>query len=109
MKTLQTAMSDSRSRGAQDQLAACMRALFGGCPELIGLTFHEPGLWSDDAAASDRDSDVLVIEMGFSTPVSSRQYEDVFTRVTAKIHDLVAEEPEALDLLRGQTFTRTLH
>ncbi len=109
MKTIHTAMSDPRNRGAQDQLAACMRTLFGGCPELIGLTVHEPGLWSDDRGASDRDGEVLVIEMGFSTPVSSRQYEDVFTRVTAKIHDLVSEEPEVLDLLRGQTFTRTLH
>ncbi len=109
MKTLHTAMSDSQDRGAQDHLAACMRALFGGCPELIGITFHMPGLWSGDAGASDQDSDVLVIEMGFSTPVSSRRYEDVFTRVTAKIHDLVSEEPEVLDLLRGQTFTRTLH
>ena len=109
MKTLHTAMSDPQSRGARDQLAACMQALFGGCPELIGITFHEPGLWPDDAGASDRDGKVLVIEMGFSTPVSSGQYEDVFTRVTAKIHDLVSEEPEVLDLLRGQTFTRTLH
>lgn len=109
MKTFHTAMPDPRNRGAQDQLAACMRALFGGCPELIGITFHQPGPCPGDAGASDQDSDVLVIEMGFSTPVSSGQYEDVFTRVTAKIHDLVSEEPEVLDLLRGQTFTRTLH
>ena len=109
MKAIHTAMSDTQNRGAQDQLTACMQALFGGCPELIGLTFHEPGLWSGDAGAPDRDSEILVIEMGFSTPVSSGEYEDVFTQITTKIHDLVSEEPEVLDLLRGQTFIRTLH
>ncbi len=30
MKTIHTAMSDPRNRGAQDQLAAGMRTLFGG-------------------------------------------------------------------------------
>jgi len=109
MKTFHTAVSDPQQRGAQDHLAACMRTLFGGCAELIGLTFHEQGPLAGDAGAPDQDGDVLVIEMGFSTPVSSRRFEDVFTRVTTKIHDLVSEEPDVLDLLRGQTFTRTLH
>ncbi len=109
MKTLAKAIPDPRNRAARDQLSACVRALFGGCPELIGLTFHEPDRTQGDAGAPDRDSGVLVIEMGFSTPVSSREFDDVFTRVTTKIHDLVSEEPEVLDLLRGQTFARTLH
>jgi len=109
MKNSHTAMSEPNDRGAHDQLAACLRSLFGGCPELIGITFHEPDRLAGDAGAPDQDDDVLVIEMGFSTPVSSGRYEDVFTRVTTRIHDLVTEEPDVLDLLRGQTFARTLH
>ncbi len=66
------------------------KALPGNCP--IGLG-----------------DELFVTELGFSTPVSEMEYDEAYKLIADAVADIVSERPEALELLRGRTFARTLH
>jgi hypothetical protein len=41
--------------------------------------------------------------------VSDTEYDEAYRQIADAVADIVSERPEALDLLRGRTFARTLH
>ncbi len=53
--------------------------------------------------------DLFVTDLGFSAPVTDMEYDEAYRLITDAVSDIVSERPEALDLLRGRTFARTLH
>lgn len=109
MRKPHTGKPDPRRCSVEANLDACVRSLFGRCPDLIGFSLHDPAEASGDFDPSVRASGELIIEMGFSTVVSGGDREEVFDLISTELCDLLAEQPEALDLMRGRTFARTLH
>jgi len=109
MKTLQTVNRDPQLSRVEAELSARIKAVFGCCPELAGFSLQDrSGL--PDAVGPLHPRDLLFLtELGFSTPVSAGEYDEVCNVIADTVADLVLERPEALELLRGRTFARTLH
>jgi hypothetical protein len=115
MKVIQTAMLDAHLHRVEAEVAMQIRTLFGRCPELAGFAVQDldadrflVGL-SHDNDRSDEKPRLLVTDIGFSATVSREELEEVYTLIGTAISDVVSEQPEAFELLRGRTFARTLH
>jgi hypothetical protein len=78
-------------------------ALFTRCPTLCGFAVQE-----QPADARMPDADLYVTEVGIFPKLSADQYADVFDEITVTLANLVSEQPNACDVLRGRTFARTL-
>lgn len=90
-------------------------------PSRIASLFErEPALWGfsvrgsdqvpDNCPRCDDDHDPLYVgDVGISPLVDAEQYAAIFTEVVATVTELIAEEPQAAELLRGRTFARVLH
>lgn len=115
MKAIQTANVDADLHRVEAELAMRIRALFGRCPELAGFAVQDPaaiqdlvGL-SDDNDRSDENPSLFVTDVGFSATVTPEELEKIYTLIGTAISDVMSEQPEAFELLRGRTFARTLH
>lgn len=93
----------------EGDVEARLRAVFGRRPEL-----HRFVIQDRDGLADHIDRENLVGEL-FITQITlyprrgTRQYDEVYAEIARAITQLVAELPEALQLLRGKTFVRALH
>ena len=115
MKAIQTAMLDAHLHRVEAEVAMHIRTLFGRCPDLAGFAVQDRApvrdlvFWSHDNDRSDEQPRLFVTDIGFSATVSWEELEEVYTLIGTAISDVVSEQPEAFELLRGRTFARTLH
>ncbi|MBI4293159.1 MAG: hypothetical protein HY661_16925 [Betaproteobacteria bacterium] len=109
MKTLQTATSDQKLHQVAAEVETRIKALFGRCPELAGFAVQDLAGVSDEVNPSDDGRKLFVTDIGFSAMICQDDLEEAYNLIGTAISDVVAEEPEAFDLLRGRTFARTLH
>jgi hypothetical protein len=72
-------------------------SLFSRCPELCGFSVR---------AEND---ELFVSDVGISPRLSAQQYGEIFQDIARTLAELLEEEPDAGELLRGRTFARTLH
>ena len=63
----------------------------------------------DNCPRNDDGEDLCVGDVGVSPAVSAAQYAEIFEAVVAALAEVVSEQPDAADELRGRTFARTLH
>jgi hypothetical protein len=88
-------------------------ALFLRCPTLCGFSVQDrtqvveqrPEQMNESQIP---DADLYVTEIGMFPKLGSDQYADVFDEITITLSNLVSEQPNAYDVLRGRTFARTL-
>lgn len=92
-------------------VAAKINALFVRCPALCGFTVQDrAGLPEHLDPNRIPDADLFVTEIGiFPKLDSSEQYDEIYDEITAAISDLVYEQPQSYDYVRGRTFARALH
>jgi len=81
----------------QSQLEHQVESLFARCPELCGFSVR-----------SEND-ELFVSDVGIAPRLSPQQYGEIFQDIARTLADLLEDEPEAEELLRGRTFARTLH
>jgi hypothetical protein len=81
----------------QSQLEHQVESLFARCPELCGFSVR-----------SEND-ELFVSDVGIAPRLSAQQYGEIFQDIARTLADLLEDEPEAEELLRGRTFARTLH
>jgi hypothetical protein len=74
-----------------------LQSLFTRFPELAGFSVR------GDA------EELIVSDVGISPRRSAEQYGEIFQDIAATLSELLDEQPEAGELLRGRTFARTLH
>jgi len=91
------------------ELSARIWAVFGHFPGLSGFSLQDRTGLPDYIDASSLRDDLFVTELGFSAPVSEVEYDEAYRLISDAVADIVSERPEALELLRGRTFARTLH
>jgi len=81
----------------QSLLEHQVESLFARCPELCGFSVR-----------SEND-ELFVSDVGIAPRLSAQQYGEIFQDIARTLADLLEDEPEAEELLRGRTFARTLH
>ena len=92
-----------------DDLSTKIEALFERCPALCGFSVRDPADIPDSCARSDAGGDLFVTDIGISPRLGAEQYGEIFDEIFSTLSEVLAEEPEAGDRLRGRTFARTLH
>ena len=81
----------------QSDLQQQVESLFERCPELWGFSVR---------AEND---ELFVSDVGIAPRLSAEQYGEIFQDIARTLMELVEEQPEAGEILRGRTFARTLH
>ena len=108
MKPLLAQHSDQKRVVADVQ--AKIDALFTRCPTLCGFSVQDRATLPEQLTeAQIPDADLYVTEIGIFPKLNSDQYADVFDEITITLSNLVSEQPNAYDVLRGRTFARTMH
>jgi len=92
-----------------DDLSTRIEALFERCPELCGFSVRDPADIPDSCTRSETGGDLFVTDIGISPRLGADQYGEIFNEIFSTLSELLAEEPEAGEKLRGRTFARTLH
>jgi hypothetical protein len=91
------------------ELSARIWEVLGRFPHLCGFALQDRTGLPDYINPSYLQEDLFVTDLGFSAPVSDMEYDEAYRLITDAVADIVSDRPEALDLLRGRTFARTLH
>lgn len=86
-----------------------MAALFARYPHLIGFFLQDPFGFKDVLNRSANEGDLCILDLAFSVTLNDKQHEKVREVIRATVQQLLAERPEALDLLRERTFARMMH
>jgi hypothetical protein len=81
----------------QSQVELQVESLFARCPELCGFSVR-----------SEND-ELFVSDVGIAPRLSAQQYGEIYQDIARTLADLLEENPQAEELLRGRTFARTLH
>ena len=111
MKVLNAIYPDQKRVVAD--VEAKIGALFARCPSLCGFSVQDRQQVSEMRPAQIEesqipDADLYVTEIGIYPRLGTDQYADVFDEITVTLANLVNEQPNAYDVLRGRTFARTL-
>lgn len=88
---------------------ATIESLFQRFPALAGFSVRGLDEIPDNCSRSGEDGELFVSDIGIASNLSTEQYGEIFHEIAATLADLLAEQPEATELLRGRTFARTLH
>jgi len=91
-----------------ENLSTRIEALFDRCPALCGFSVRDPADIPDSCTRSDAGGDLFVTDIGISPRLGADQYGEIFNEIFSTLSELLADEPEAGDQLRGRTFARTL-
>ena len=111
MKALDAIYPDQKRVVAD--VEAKIGALFTRCPSLCGFSVQDRQQVSEMRPAQIEesqipDADLYVTEIGIYPRIGTEEYADVFDEITVTLANLVNEQPNAYDVLRGRTFARTL-
>lgn len=107
LKSLETLYPDQKRVLAD--VEAKIHALFSRCPTLCGFSVqHRDQLAPQITENQIPDADLYVTEIGIYPKLGSEQHADLFDEITVTLSNLVNEQPNAYDVLRGRTFARTL-
>jgi hypothetical protein len=80
-------------RHIQEQL----ESLFARCPDLCGFSVRAEA------------EDLFVSDIGIAPRISAEQYGEIYEDIAQTLGELLDEEPQAGEWLRGRTFARILH
>ena len=86
-----------------------VQALFQRWPALWGVAVQARSRHSEPRAASVLVGDLVLADVGAEMSLNTAQAELLFADISAELADLLGENPEAAELLRGRTFARVLH
>ena len=100
---------DSALSRVQQSIAVEIQALFDRFPDLAGFSIVDRSGLPDDIDPSGREQQLFVGDIGFCPPVSEGEHGKACNQICDLLTDIVSERPEAFELLRGRTFSRTLH
>ena len=91
-------------------LPAPIESLFMRYPALCGFSVRGREELPDSCPPSgDADFELFVGDIGISPALSPDQYAEIFEELVVALAELIDEEPEAVEDLRGRTFARVLH
>jgi hypothetical protein len=80
--------------------------IFAAWPELYGFSVQEADMLSEDRASGQLEGRIYLADVATTPYVHA---ESLLGEIAVALLELIDEQPEALDELRGRTFARTLH
>jgi hypothetical protein len=86
-----------RRMSTRKHLIPALESLFARRPDLCGFSVREEA------------QELYVSDIGISPRLSAEQYGEIYQDIAQTLGELLEEEPEAGEWLRGRTFARTLH
>ena len=92
------------------ELPAQIESLFARYPSLCGFSVHGLEELPDNCPRSGENGvDLFIGEVGISPLVGAEQRGEIFRQIVVALAELLDEDPEAEEMLRGRTFARVLH
>jgi hypothetical protein len=88
---------------------ASIESLFQRYPALAGFSVRGLQDVPDNCARSGDQGELFVSDIGVLPSLTTDEYGEIFQEIASTLADLLAEHPEASDLICGRTFARTLH
>jgi len=80
--------------------------IFAMCPELCGFSVQDAETLTRERDSGRLEGGLYLADVATTTLDYSEQ---LLGEIAAELLDLIDEQPEAVDELRGRTFARTLH
>ena len=74
-----------------------VQSLFARCPDLCGFAIRAEA------------EELYVSDIGISPRLSAEQYGEIYQDIAQTLGELLEQEPQAGEWLRGRTFARTVH
>lgn len=93
----------------ESDVAARLDTLFRRCPALEGFSVQHRSSVSRERAVMSLQDDFYLADVVSHWPLSGEQVATLVDEISLALLELVNEQPEAMALLRGRTFARTLH
>ena len=87
---------------------APIESLFQRYPALAGFSVRSLHEVPDNCSRSGDDGELFVSDVGVLPSLAQDQYGEIFEDIATTLSELLAEHPEAGELLIGRTFARTL-
>ena len=100
---------EGQERPSERDLEARLRAVFGRRPELHRFVIQDKAGLADHIDRASLTGELFITQITLYPRRGSRQYDEVYADIARAITQVVAEQPEALRLLRGKAFVRALH
>lgn len=88
---------------------ATIESLFHRYPALTGFSVRGLDEIPDNCSRSGEDGELFVSDIGILPSLAHDEYGEIFEQIAATLSDLLAEHPNATEILCGRTFARTLH
>jgi hypothetical protein len=108
MKTLQIAQLSPQLRRVEEGFAALTNVLFRTYPELLCFSLGGRADLPPGIDLGDSDTQLFITEVDFAQPISQEYQNEIGEALGGIVSDIVTERPEALEVLPGRTFARTL-
>lgn len=84
-------------------------SLFSRYPALCGFSVRGPDELPDNCPRDGEDGcELFVGDIGISPAFSRDQFSEIFREIVCALAEVLEEEPEAGEILRGRTFARVL-
>ena len=109
MNVLQDQVEDSQRVQLEADLAARVEWLFRRCPVLCGFSVQASAQLTRERAAGHLDGDLFLSDVSWSSRLDREQTALLVDEIAHALLELVDEQPEVAELLRGRTFARILH
>ena len=90
-------------------IPASIESLFQRYPALAGFSVRGLHDIPDSCARSGDERELFVSDVGVLPSLTHDEYGEIFQDIATTLSEILAEHPEAVELLSGRTFARTLH
>jgi hypothetical protein len=92
-----------------EMLPPQIASLFARHEELCGFSVRGCDEVPDSCPRSGDERELFVGDLGVLPGVDAEQYAEIFEEVIAALVEVLSEQPDAAESLRGRTFARVLH
>jgi hypothetical protein len=86
-----------------------IETLFERYPALAGFSVRGLHDVPDNCSRTGDDGELFVSDIGILPSLTHDEYGEIFEQIAATLSELLAEHPNATEILCGRTFARTLH
>ena len=108
MKTLQIEQLSPQLRRVEEGFAALVHVLFRAYPELLCFSLGGRADLPPGMDIGDTEAQIFITDVDFAKPISQEYQNEIGEALGGIVSDIVTERPEALEVLPGRTFARTL-
>ena len=108
MKMLQITEMNPQLRHVEEGFAQLLAVLFRTYPELLCFSLNSRSDLPEGIDVGDTEAQLFITDVAFNLPVSQDYQQEIGEALGGIVSDIMAERPEALDVLPGRTFARAL-